>query len=288
MATGKLNLRTFAGLAPAVSSPSVRRLVSQVVLGIAALFVCLPFIWMVITSLKEPADIFTGRFWPSRLAWENYPKAWQAAPFGRYFFNTAFVAAVTVILQLATSAAAAFAFARLRFFGREVLFYLLLATMMVPEEVTLVANYVTLYRLGWLDTYQALIVPWGASAFSIFLLRQFFAGVPDDLEDAAKIDGCSRFGFFTRVMLPLSRPALTTAALFSLVGSWNAFTWPLVMTNSESMRTVQVGVSYFSQELGTNYTLLMAAATFTVIPVLLLFALVHNQFTEGIARSGLK
>jgi len=266
----------------------IRQIAPHLALGAAAAAVCLPFVWMLITSVKVPTDIFSGSFWPSRFAWENYPRAWQAAPFGRYFYNTAFVAVATVVLQLFTSAAAAFAFARLRFFGREVLFYIILATMMVPEEVTLVANYITLYRLGWLDTYQALIIPWGASGFSIFLLRQFFAGVPDDLEDAAKIDGCSRFGFFWRVMLPLSRPALTTVALFSLVGSWNAFTWPLVVTNSQAMRTVQVGVSYFAQELGTNYTLLMAAATFTVVPVLLLFAAVHKQFTEGIARSGLK
>lgn len=254
----------------------------------AVVAVCLPFLWMILTSVKVPTDIFSGRFWPSRFAWENYALAWEAAPFGRYFFNTALVGLATVGLQLVTSAAAAYAFARMRFLGREVLFYLLLATMMVPEEVTLVANYITLYRLGWLDTYQALIIPWGANAFAIFLLRQFFAGTPDDLEDAAKIDGCGRFAFFWRIMLPLARPALTTVALFALVGSWNAFTWPLVVTNSQDMRTVQIGVSFFAQEFGTNYTLLMAAATFTVIPVLILFAAVHSQFTEGIARSGLK
>jgi len=260
----------------------------EVALAMVALMICVPFLWMALTSLKSPADIFSGRFWPSRLMWENYVLAWRAAPFGRYFINTGVVAFATVLLQLVTSALAAFAFARLRFFGREFLFYVLLATMMVPEEVTLVANYVTLYRLGWLDTYEALIIPWGASAFAIFLLRQFFAGIPDDLEDAARIDGCSRFGFFWRILLPLARPALATVALFALVGSWNAFTWPLVVTNSEAMRTVQVGVSFFAQESGTNYPLLMAAATFTVVPVLLLFAAVHRQFTEGIAKSGLK
>lgn len=276
----------------AVSGPPglgrVGPVVAQLVLAFAVAAVCLPFAWMLLTSVKVPSDIFSGRVWPSRFAWENYARAWEAAPFGRYFFNTAVVALATVALQLATSAAAAFAFARMRFFGREVLFYLLLATMMVPEEVTLVANYVTLYRLGWLDTYRALIVPWGASAFAIFMLRQFFASIPDDLEDAAKIDGCGRLAFFWRIMLPLARPALTTVALFALVGSWNAFTWPLVVTNSQMMRTVQVGVSFFAQEFGTNYTLLMAAATVAVAPVLVLFAAVHSQFTEGIARSGLK
>ena len=264
------------------------RCAGEVVLALAALFVCLPFAWMMLTSVKSPSDIFSGRLWPSRFVWENYLLAWRAAPFARYFFNTAVVAAATLLLQLASSALAAFAFARMRFFGREALFYALLATMMVPEEVTLVANYITLYRLGGLDTYQALIVPWGASGFSIFLLRQFFAGIPDELEDAARIDGCSRFGFFRRVVLPLSRPALLTVALFALVGSWNAFTWPLVVTNSEAMRTVQIGVSYFAQESGTNYPLLMAAATFSVVPVLLLFAALHRHFTEGMARAGLR
>lgn len=268
--------------------PGLRQLAVHLVLALAALAACLPFFWMILTSVKLPADLFSGNLWPSTFAWQNYPRAWQAAPFGRYFFNTTVVAVATVLLQLLTSAAAAFAFARIRFWGREFLFYLLLATMMVPEEVTLVANYMTLHRLGWLDTYNALIIPWGASAFSIFLLRQFFAGIPDELEEAARIDGCSRFGFFWRIVLPLSRPALTTVALFALVGTWNAFTWPLVVTNSEALRTVQIGVSFFAQEAGTNYTLLMAAATFTVIPVLLLFAAVHGQFIAGIARSGLK
>lgn len=263
-------------------------ILSEIVLALFSLAICLPFVWMVLTSLKTPSDIFSGRLWPSRFVWENYVLAWHAAPFGRYFLNTVVVAAATVLLQLVTSSLAAFAFARLRFFGREALFYILLATMMVPEEVTLVANYITLYRLGWLDTYEGLIIPWGASGFAIFLLRQFFAGIPDELEDAARIDGCSRFGFFWRILLPLARPALATVALFALVGSWNAFTWPLVVTNSEAMRTVQVGVSFFAQESGTNYPLLMAAATFTVVPVLLLFAAVHRQFTEGIARTGLR
>lgn len=262
--------------------------VLHVILAVSSLLVCLPFVWMVFTSVKTPADIFSGSFWPSKFAWENYVRAWNSAPFARYFWNTGFVAFATVILQLMTGAMAAFAFARIRFFGREVLFYLLLATMMVPEEVTLVANYMTLHRLRWLDTYYALIIPWAAAAFGIFLLRQFFAGIPDDLEDAATIDGCSRFGFFWRILLPLSRPALTTVGLFALVGSWNAFTWPLVVTNSQSMRTVQIGVSYFAQEHGTDYTLLMAAATFTVVPVLMWFAAVHRQFTAGIARSGFK
>ncbi len=270
------------GLSPA------GRIAAHAALVVAVVAVCLPFLWMLLTSVKVPTDIFSGRFWPSRFAWDNYVRAWESAPFGRYFLNTAFVSIATVVLQLATCSAAAYAFARMPFFGREVLFYLLLATMMVPEEVTLVANYVTLYRLNWLDTYQALIIPWGASAFSIFMLRQFFAGIPDDLEDAAKIDGCGRFAFFWRIVLPLARPALTTVALFALVGSWNAFTWPLVVTNSQEMRTVQVGVSFFAQDFGTNYTLLMAAATVAVAPVLILFAAVHSQFTEGIARSGLK
>lgn len=267
---------------------SVGRIAAQAVLVTSVAAVCLPFLWMLLTSVKIPSDIFSGRVWPSRFAWDNYLRAWEAAPFGRYFLNTTVVAVATVVLQLATSSAAAYAFARMRFAGREILFYLLLATMMVPEEVTLVANYVTLYRLGWLDTYQALIIPWGASAFAVFMLRQFFAGIPDDLEDAAKIDGCGRFAFFWRIMLPLARPALTTVAIFALVGSWNAFTWPLVVTNSQLMRTVQVGISFFAQDFGTNYTLLMAAATLAVVPVLILFAAVHSQFTEGIARSGLK
>lgn len=270
-------------------SRTLSQTVNHLFLLAGAVFMVVPFLWMIVTSLKGDIEVFTNPGWlPRDPQWRNYRLAWQAAPFGRYFVNSIFVAAATTALQVFTSVLAAFAFARIRFAGRELVFTLFLATMMLPEQVTLVSNYVLLHHLGWLDTYLALIVPWGASAFSIFLLRQFFLTIPQELEDAATIDGCSRLGFLGRIVVPLSKPALTTVTLFAVVGSWNAFVWPLVVTNSEHMRTVQIGIAYFTHQAGTDYTRLMAAATFTIVPMLLLFLAMRRQFVEGIARSGIK
>lgn len=251
--------------------------------------VVLPFLWMVTTSLKSSTELLGNPGWiPQDWAWKNYVDAWQAAPFGRYFANSVLVAVLTVGLQFVTSALAAYAFARIPFPGRDRLFALFLGSMMIPEPVTLVPNYVLLSKLGWINSFYALIIPWGASAFSIFLLRQFFKSLPKELEDAARIDGCSRLDILWRIVLPLSKPALLSMSMFAFVGSWNAFLWPLIATNSESMRTVQVGVSVFAQDAGTHYSLLMAAATFTMLPMILLFFFVQRYFVEGIARSGIK
>ncbi|MBE3597320.1 MAG: carbohydrate ABC transporter permease [Limnochordaceae bacterium] len=245
---------------------------------------------MLVTSLKEPDQVFTQpiRWVPHPVRWRNYVEAWQAAPFARYFFNSAVVAVVTTAGQLAVSAMAAYAFARLDFYFREPLFALFLGTMMIPEPLRLVPNFLVLSRLGWIDTYLALTVPWMISVFSIFLLRQFFQTVPQELEDAAAVDGCPRWRFLTQILVPLARPAVLTAGLFTFIGSWNAFLWPLIVTNRETMRPIQVGVATFFQEYGTLPNLAMAASTMAVAPVLLFFFLVQRQFIEGIIRTGLK
>ena len=159
---------------------------------------------------------------------------------------------------------------------------------MIPGEMLLIPNYVTLTRLGWLDSYQGLIIPWVASVFGIFLLRQFFRSIPDELWDAARIDGCSRLRYLWRVMVPLSKPAILTVALFGFLGSWNSFQWVLLMTNSERMRTIPVGLLTFSSEVGTAYNLLMAASVMAIIPILILFFFTQKQFIQGIARTGIK
>lgn len=249
-----------------------------------------PFAWMISTSLKDYGEVFTVpiRWIPSRLVWSNYVDAWNEAPFARYFFNSAFVASVTTIGQLTFSALAAYAFATMNFFGREIIFTLFLGTMMIPDQMTLVPNYVLLFKLGWIDSYYALIVPWLTSVFAIFLMRQFFQTVPGELYDAAQIDGCTRFGYLWKVMAPLSRPVFITCGLFTFIGSWNAFLWPLIVTNTDRMRTIQVGLSTFMQEHGTVPTLLMAASTMAIMPVLIGFFFVQRQFIQGIARTGLK
>lgn len=252
--------------------------------------VLLPYYLMVVTSVKPITEIFTDPFtWiPSRLAWENYRDAWTHAPFGRYFLNSLIISVSETIGVLVTSALAGYAFARMRFWGREALFVLFLGTLMVPGEVQLVPNYITITRLGWLNTYYALIIPWLASVFGIFFLRQFFATIPQELQDAATIDGASHLTFLARVVVPLSKPAFITVALLSFLGSWNALTWPLIVTNTPEMRPIMVGLLAFSSEWGTQPRLLMAAATFSVLPVLVLFFVLQRYFIQGIARAGMK
>ena len=218
----------------------------------------------------------------------NYIAAWRAAPFGWYFFNSAFTAIAQVLAGMLVASLAAFALARIPFWGREVVFILVIGTLMIPGEVLLIPNYVTLARLGWIDAYPALIVPFIASAFGIFLLRQFFSTLPQELFDAARIDGASWFTQLRTVALPLATPGLVTFALFSFLGSWNALLWPLIVTNSERMRTIQVGLRYFVDEAGTDYGALMAASTLAVLPIIIGFFFVQKQFIQGIARSGLK
>ena len=249
-----------------------------------------PFFWMLTTSLKTEAEALrVPPLWiPVSFQWENYILAWNAAPFGRYFFNSFFMSITTTIGEVFTVILGAFAFAKMKFFGRNALFALLLATLMIPGQMLLLPNYVTITRLGWYDTYWALIVPWLVSVFGIFLLRQFFRGIPDELQDAAKIDGCSRFRFLFTIVVPLSRPAIFTVALLKFLGSWNSFTWVLIMTGSTRMRTVPVGLRAFSSEIGTAYEQLMAASVLAIIPVLILFFFTQKQFIQGVARTGIK
>lgn len=277
-------------LRPASGRPWLTHLPIHLVLLITAGLVLLPYYLMVVTSLKPVREVFTDPFtWiPSRFAWENYVDAWNHAPFGRYFVNSIIISASETAGVLVTSALAGYAFARMRFVGREVLFTLFLGTLMVPGEVQLVPNYITIVRLGWLNSYSALIVPWLASVFGIFLMRQFFAGIPQELQDAATVDGASHWTFLWRVVVPLSTPAFITVALLTFLGSWNALTWPLIVTTTPEMRPIMVGLLSFSGEWGTQPRLLMAAATFSVLPVLVLFFVLQRYFIQGIARAGLK
>ncbi|MEW5825417.1 MAG: carbohydrate ABC transporter permease [Candidatus Bipolaricaulota bacterium] len=250
----------------------------------------LPFFWMLTTSLKTEAQAMRmPPMWiPSKLHWENYILAWNRAPFGRYFFNSFFVSIASTVGEVFTTILAAYAFAKMRFFGKNALFAILLGTMMIPGEMLLIPNYVTLTRLGWLDRYEGLIIPWIVSVFGIFLLRQFFRAIPDELWDAARIDGCRRSRFLWRIVVPLSKPAIFTVGLFKFLGSWNAYQWVLLMTNSEKMRTIPVGLATFSSDIGTAYHLLMAASVMAIVPILVLFFFTQKQFIQGIARTGIK
>ena len=219
---------------------------------------------------------------------ENYGDALRTAPFGRYLLNSLITALSNVVFGTLIVCMAAFAFARIEFAGRDLAFTLILSSLVIPGEMLLVPNFVTVSRLGWTDTYAGLIVPWVASVFGIFLLRQFFLSLPAELFEAARLDGASYGTMLWRVALPLARPGLVTYAIFSFLGSWNALIWPLIVTSKQDMRTLQVGLQAFIGEAGSNYGQLMAASIMVILPVIVAFLLAQKQFIAGVARSGLK
>ncbi len=270
--------------------PSVaRRTLTHLVLAAGAFVAAMPFLWMVTTSLKPAGALYRQPLlFPVHFEWRNYVDAWRAAPFPRFFLNSAVMAVGITLSQTLFSGMAGYAFARLRFPGRHALFLVVLGTMMVPFPVTLIPSYVIVANLGWLDTYQALIVPRAASAFAIFLFRQFFLTIPPEFEDAARIDGAGRLTVFWRIALPLSKPVIAASAVFSFLFAWNDFLWPLVVTTGPRMQPIQVGLSMFQGQYGTFWTLLMAATVLTVIPAILVFLFAQRRFIEGLTAGGLK
>jgi multiple sugar transport system permease protein len=255
-----------------------------------ALSMILPFLWMLSTSLMGELEVyqFPPRFFPSTLRWSNFAEALSLQPFGRYFLNTAIIALGSVAGQLVFCSMAAYAFARLRFRGRETLFRLYLATMMIPAMVTLLPAFLLIVRFGWMNTYWALVAPSVSSVWGIFLLRQFFLTIPRDLEDAARIDGASELVIFWKIILPLSKPALATLAIFAFMASWKDFLWPLIVTNRSDMRTVEVGIANFSSMYQTDWPHQMAAAVVVMLPVVLVFFFAQKYFVRGITTTGIK
>lgn len=268
----------------------IRRLVTYCVLGAGAVVAVFPFFWMVTTSFKSLEEASTPGIWPfpETWLWENYVEAFQAAPFGIYFLNTFLVAFATTAAVVCTSLFAGYAFARLPFPGRGLLFGLVLATLMIPFEVVLIPNFVFITELGWYNTYLALIIPWCANAFSIFLVRQAFLSVPQDFFDAARVDGCGHLQFTVFIGAPLVRPALVTVALFAFLASYNALLWPLVVTGDDSMRVVQVGLTVFSGAEGVRVQLLMAASVIVILPTVALYFVAQRYFVEAAFGSAVK
>ncbi len=260
-------------------------------LTVTALAVMLPFIWMISTSLKGAKEVFTypPSWLPKDWRWQNYVDAWNGAMFGRYFFNSVFIAVAVTLGQVVTCSMAAYAFARMRFKGKDLLFALFLSTTMISTQVTLVPSYLVMKTLGWIDSYKALIVPFLTSPFAIFIMRQSFMTIPRELEEAARLDGCGRVRFLVQMLLPLSKPVIAAQALFAFMGNWNSYMWPLIITTSKELRTLQIGLRYFvNQEGGTQWGLFMAAAVLVSVPVIIIYFTVQKQFVEGIATTGLK
>jgi ABC-type glycerol-3-phosphate transport system permease component len=245
---------------------------------------------MLSTSVETLAEASASGLgiWPRSWQWQNYREVFNAAPFGRYFLNTFLVAGAVTAGVVVTSLLAGYAFARLQFPGRGLLFALILATMMIPFELALIPNFVIITRLGWYNSHAALIVPWTANAFSIFLLRQAFLAVPTDFFDAARVDGCGHLRFLVRIAPPLVKPALVTVGLFAFLGSYNSLLWPLVVTSSEEMRVVQVGLMAFLGDAGVRLHLLMGAATIVIAPTVLLYFLAQRHFIESALGAGIR
>jgi multiple sugar transport system permease protein len=267
-----------------------KRVLAHLALAAGAIGMLMPFAWMVITALKTQNEAlrFPPTLWPHPLLFTNFLEAFREVNFTRYFINTALMALGTTLAVLVTSVLAAYAFARLAFRGRDLLFTLLLAMMMVPMPVYLTPSYVILSRLGWINTFLALIVPWSVNIFAVFLLRQHFKALPQELFDAARLDGLNHLQILRTIVLPLSKPVLVSVAIFEIIAAWNSFLWPLIVTHSDSMRTIQTGLSYFAQAESTNYPLLCAASTFITLPLVILYFVLQRQIMESYSRSGIK
>jgi multiple sugar transport system permease protein len=267
----------------------LRPVISHALLVVVALLFAAPLIYALATSLKPADEVFTSHptLVGSELRFDNYIEAFRFAPFGRYFLNSFLVAITGTAVVLAVSSLSAFAFARMRFPGRELLFVLFLGTLMVPQEVLIVPMYWLMQTLGWVDSYQALILPFAFTAFGTFLLRQFFLTVPAELVDSARVDGAGPFSIFFRIMLPLSRPALAVLAMFTFIAFWGSFLWPLIVIDTVDVKgTVPLGLSSFMSQQGTQWNLMMAAAMLAMVPSVLLVVLLQKNLVRGLLTTG--
>ena len=272
----------------------VWKIFSYSVLLLGAAISLVPFLWMVLASLMSLGESLGSNFIPSQLHFENYLEAWQGAQFSHYLLNSVIITLVTLAGELTFSVMAAYAFARIKFPGRNTIFAILLSSMMIPGIVTMIPNLLTVTWLGrigplkWIDNWPALTIPFMGSVFSIFLLRQFFAQIPEELFDAAKIDGAGHWRMLTRVVLPLSFAPVLVITVLSFISSWNALAWPLLVTNSPKWLPIAVGLYEFVSDQGSKVNLIMAGSVITIVPILILYFITQRQFTESIARSGLK
>ncbi len=272
-----------------------RRLLSHALIhlvllcGVAVMFI--PLAWTVSTSLKSVSDIylFPPEWIPDPIRWQNYREAVTAIPFVRYFFNTALITGLSIIGKVISVTLVAFSFSRLRWWGRDVLFLVMLSTLMLPPHVTLIPQFILFKQLNWIDTFLPLVVPdFFGGAFLTFLVRQFFMSLPYELDDAARIDGCSSFGVYARIIMPLSAPAITAVVILVFNGSWNEFLQPLIYLHSQENFTLSLGLRLFQGEASTSWHLLMAASLLTMLPVLILFFVAQRYFIEGVTFTGVK
>lgn len=267
---------------------TTRHALFHTLLTVLSLLMVLPFVWMILTSLKTLREVDFESWLPAEPQWRNYLDVFEVIPFARFYWNSLFVASWVTFLQVLTSALAAFSFSRLKWRGRDKVFFLYLATMMLPGLVMIIPNYQIMVALGLVDSYLGLILPASFSAFGTFLLRQFMLTLPSSLDEAARIDGAGRWQLFWEVILPLSRPGLITLTIFTFMGNYHNFFWPLVMLRSESKYTLPIGLLSFETQSGQLTHLLMAAVTMSVLPLILIFVFLQRYFVAGIQAGAVK
>ncbi len=271
-----------------------RKVLTYLVLFAGAFISLLPFIWMISTSLMTLGEALGTAFFPASPQFQNYAEAWRRAQFSKFFVNSLMITLITLSGEVTFSVFAAYAFARIEFPGRDLIFNIMLSTIMIPAMVLIIPNFLTVTWLGrigpipWINNWPALTIPFMGSIFSIFLLKQFFAQVPNELYDAAQIDGAGHLRFLFRVVLPLSKAPLMVILVLSFIGTWNSLAWPMLVTNTPDWRPISVGLMNFVDEAGQLIHLTMAGAFITIIPILIIYFFTQRQFTDSIARSGLK
>ncbi len=264
------------------------RLAAYVLLAVGSVVMAFPFLWMVLSAFKPLKEIFRFNFWPQVWTLVNFQDVLLRTQFPRWFLNSLIVAGISTVSVLFFASLVGYTLTRLRFPGRNLIFILILSTLMIPTEMLVIPWYVMSTEYGWVNTFWGIAFPGLIPAFGVFLMRQFFESLPRDLFDAGRVDGVSEFGLFWRVGLPLVGPGLAALGIFNFVGNWNAYLWPLIVAKSPSMRTIPVGVAFFSGEAGTEWNLIMAAAALAIIPVLLVFFIFQRQIIEGVVLTGVK
>lgn len=271
-------------------SSLLRNTIVYILLLIVVIVTVLPFVWMLSASLKSEATIFQNsmQLIPLHPLWSNYADVWKQVPYALFYLNTIKVSFLSTAGSLIAASLAAYAFAKLEFPGRNKLFLLYLATMMIPGQAIMIPQFTIMKSLHLVNTHWALILLHLFNPYGVFLLRQFFLQLPNDLNEAARLDGCTEFGIFLRIALPLAKPALATLGIFTLLWSWNDFLQPLIYLSKENLFTIQMGIRYFQQLNGANYPLIMAATTMSLVPIVLLYVFAQRYFVEGIVITGIK
>lgn len=255
-----------------------------------AIITLFPFYWMISSSFKDSFEVIQTppTMFPNKILWQNYSTAFSMAPFGRYFINTIFVTILSIISTVIIAILSAFAFSHLEFKGRDLIFSIFLASMMIPGEVLIVTNFKTISQMGLMDTYSALFVPYMANVLYIYMLREFFLKIPKQLYYAAKVDGSSDWKFLWRIVVPMAKPSIITICILVGINSWNAFLWPLLVTNKENMRLLATGLTAFQSDAGNQYELIMAASTIITMPIIAVYIFLHKKIMNGISIGGIK